>query len=323
MALIKCEECKKKFSDTLDACPHCGFKLVKEENNKIYSYVNIDEFAYDYAKDTGLLDFPRYNSDFWQKKESYLEFEKNAYGGEMMYGLAAAVNTMSEVKKYNYDGLKLLIPFIDQAFKGYFCLGICEDKVIYFHTKKIGIRIVESLRQTLDVDVYSFSNIELDARPDESGNITMAFLNIDGKHKFTIQGYDPILLHYYSYCVEKINNKDYDLEYKKGDIKEKIFSEEQTANAPKGGGCYVATCVYGSYDCPQVWVLRRYRDQNLASSWYGRLFIHTYYSISPIIVKLFGKTEWFKNICKPKLDRMVKNLLDEGYDSTPYIDKKW
>ena len=26
------------------------------------------------------------------------------------------------------------------------------------------------------------------------------------------------------------------------------------------GGCYVATAVYGSYDCPEVWVLRRYRD---------------------------------------------------------------
>lgn len=25
-------------------------------------------------------------------------------------------------------------------------------------------------------------------------------------------------------------------------------------------GCYVATCVYGSYDCPEVWTLRRFRD---------------------------------------------------------------
>lgn len=31
-------------------------------------------------------------------------------------------------------------------------------------------------------------------------------------------------------------------------------------------GCYVATCVYGSYDCPQVWTLRRYRDYKLAES---------------------------------------------------------
>ena len=32
------------------------------------------------------------------------------------------------------------------------------------------------------------------------------------------------------------------------------------------GGCYVATCVYGSYDCPQVWTLRRFRDNTLAET---------------------------------------------------------
>ena len=46
-------------------------------------------------------------------------------------------------------------------------------------------------------------------------------------------------------------------------------------------GCYVATAVYGSYDCPQVWTLRRYRDYTLAETWYGRAFIRTYYAISP------------------------------------------
>lgn len=88
-------------------------------------------------------------------------------------------------------------------------------------------------------------------------------------------------------------------------------------------GCYVATCVYGSYDCPQVWTLRRYRDYCLAETWYGRLFIKTYYSISPTIVKLFGKTKWFKSIWKIKLDKMVKKLQDEGYSAKPYNDINW
>lgn len=35
-------------------------------------------------------------------------------------------------------------------------------------------------------------------------------------------------------------------------------------------GCYVATCVYGSYDCPQVWTLRRFRDNTLAETMLGR-----------------------------------------------------
>ena len=88
-------------------------------------------------------------------------------------------------------------------------------------------------------------------------------------------------------------------------------------------GCYVATAVYGSYDCPQVWTLRRYRDYTLAETWYGRAFIHTYYAISPTLVKWFGHTEWFKKMWKGKLDRMVANLNAEGVEDTPYEDRKW
>ena len=88
-------------------------------------------------------------------------------------------------------------------------------------------------------------------------------------------------------------------------------------------GCYVATAVYGSYDCPQVWTLRRFRDYTLAESWHGRAFIRAYYAISPTIVKWFGHTEWFKNMWKGKLDRMVANLNDKGVEDTPYEDKVW
>ena len=89
------------------------------------------------------------------------------------------------------------------------------------------------------------------------------------------------------------------------------------------GGCYVATCVYGSYDCPEVWTLRRYRDNTLGSTWYGRAFIKLYYAISPTLVKWFGQTDWFKKMWKGKLDKMVKNLQDKGVESTPYDDKEW
>lgn len=91
----------------------------------------------------------------------------------------------------------------------------------------------------------------------------------------------------------------------------------------KAGGCYVATCVYGSYDCPQVWTLRRYRDDTLGSTWYGRLFIRTYYAISPTLVKWFGETNWFKKLWKGKLDRIVAKLQAEGVKDTPYEDKNW
>lgn len=85
-------------------------------------------------------------------------------------------------------------------------------------------------------------------------------------------------------------------------------------------GCYIATCVYGSYDCSEVWVLRRFRDYKLAKSWYGRFFIKCYYLISPRLVKLFGNKEWFKKIWRNKLNKMVEKYKLEGYDDSPYND---
>ncbi len=91
-------------------------------------------------------------------------------------------------------------------------------------------------------------------------------------------------------------------------------------NTNKSGGCYVATCVYGSYDCPQVWTLRRFRDEILANSFFGRLFIKTYYAVSPTFVNLFGNQEWFHKLFKSPLDRLVKKLQEKGIDNTPYQD---
>ena len=88
-------------------------------------------------------------------------------------------------------------------------------------------------------------------------------------------------------------------------------------------GCYVATAVYGSYDCPQVWTLRRFRDNTLANTWYGRAFIRTYYAVSPTLVKWFGQAKWFKNMWRPTLDRMVTKLNRDGVESTPYDDRAW
>lgn len=86
-------------------------------------------------------------------------------------------------------------------------------------------------------------------------------------------------------------------------------------------GCFIATCVYGSYDCSQVWRLRRYRDNYLDRSFVGRLFIKVYYSISPKLVKLFGNKEWFRKPIKRILDRKIKKLERKGYEDTPYNDK--
>lgn len=86
-------------------------------------------------------------------------------------------------------------------------------------------------------------------------------------------------------------------------------------------GCYIATCVYGSYDCPQVWTLRRFRDYILDRTCFGRAFIICYYVISPILIKLFGRKKWFKIIWKNCLDFIIVILNNKGIENTYYQDK--
>ena len=51
------------------------------------------------------------------------------------------------------------------------------------------------------------------------------------------------------------------------------------------GGCYIATMAFGSYEAPEVVELRKFRDERLAKSEWGRLFIRFYYAFSPLLVE--------------------------------------
>lgn len=99
-----------------------------------------------------------------------------------------------------------------------------------------------------------------------------------------------------------------------------FYYPNQPPRPKKSSGCYIATAVYGSYDCPQVWTLRRYRDNQLAKTWCGRRFIAIYYAISPTLVRWFGNTKWFQNIWKNILDKKVQLLQSKGFENTPYND---
>lgn len=78
--------------------------------------------------------------------------------------------------------------------------------------------------------------------------------------------------------------------------------------ADPNGYCYIATAVYGSYDAPQVLVLRRLRDEHLSSSAAGRAFIRAYYTISPPMVALLKDARRTGRIARLVLDRVVDHL---------------
>lgn len=86
------------------------------------------------------------------------------------------------------------------------------------------------------------------------------------------------------------------------------------------GHCYIATAVYGSYDCAQVRVLRRFRDEILANHFLGRSFIHLYYAVSPTLVKWFKNSDFIVNLWRKQLNSLVQRLKEDGIDDAPYTD---
>jgi len=78
-------------------------------------------------------------------------------------------------------------------------------------------------------------------------------------------------------------------------------------------GCYIATSVYGSYDCPKVRVLRHFRDEYLKMHKPGRAFIKIYYALSPGLVRILGGKKWFNSMFRLILDPFVARLIRKGY----------
>ncbi len=76
----------------------------------------------------------------------------------------------------------------------------------------------------------------------------------------------------------------------------------------KKAGCYIATAVYGSYEAPEVLVLRRFRDDVLARSLAGRWLIRFYYMTSPPIAKRLKDAKRANAFVRKFLDRLVARL---------------
>lgn len=78
--------------------------------------------------------------------------------------------------------------------------------------------------------------------------------------------------------------------------------------------CYIATAVYGSYDAPEVLVLRRFRDEVLSKSMPGRAFIRSYYAVSPPVARRLENAGRINRLVRRMLDKIV-HRLDTGAGS--------
>jgi hypothetical protein len=81
-----------------------------------------------------------------------------------------------------------------------------------------------------------------------------------------------------------------------------------SSNGGGSSGCYIATMVYGSYEAPEVMVLRKFRDEKLNRSAAGRAFINWYYSWSPGFVQKYNHLKWLHKIIRIVLNGAIRLL---------------
>lgn len=71
-------------------------------------------------------------------------------------------------------------------------------------------------------------------------------------------------------------------------------------------GCFVATAAYGTPLAYEVNELRYWRDTTLSNGIFGRVFVKTYYKLSPPVARLVEKSNVFRKLVRYSLKPLIK-----------------
>lgn len=84
----------------------------------------------------------------------------------------------------------------------------------------------------------------------------------------------------------------------------------------KRSGCFIATAVYGDSDTVEIVVLQQFRDNFLLQNHLGRLFVHSYYLLSPPCAKLIGKSRLTRKLVERLLLRPIIAIIQHTCRNT-------
>lgn len=91
----------------------------------------------------------------------------------------------------------------------------------------------------------------------------------------------------------------------KGFVSKKAKACPHCGHPNPARACFIATATYGTSMAKEINVLRKWRDDYLIKSWSGKLFVNSYYVISPPIADVISKSNSMKKITKKFLDPIV------------------
>ena len=336
MALITCPECGREVSDKAPACPHCGVPLTtavttpaeapvsaprtedRSEVEKILTLArqarsnNDNENAARYYEMVFMKEPENWEANFYQVYYKAMECK--------IMNIASAATSVANCVNNAVTLLDQSDLSADEKLKAISQLTVDATSITSMFASAANNHYVNHS----GVDgVFSQCVNHIVSAHQILVNVEAAYVKYFPDQTQLLTSFRELFMTYMTTYYRYFNNTYAD------NLRARLTSEIQkqkpsyVAPEPQKSGCYVATCVYGSYNCPQVWTLRRFRDDTLASTWYGRAFIRCYYAVSPTLVRLFGETKWFRALWKKPLDHMVSSLQRKGVEDTPYNDRIW
>lgn len=331
MKAIKCELCGSTEvikSDGIYQCVHCKAKYTVEEATKLLTDVRIDR-SEEYNNYLALARRAKGDGNSEEAEKYYdlvLRIEPDnweamfyqVFFSAMRTKLAEVSNAILKVTKstssvfetisrtVNPDDIKPIVSEICGSIIsfGNMCMNALQNHYLEFNTvQSARNQFVNGTALLIILGTSSSDSLQKHIANDE-----------------IIKEYVPILLKFSMYAhketystfirvtngtVLPIYLENYSVQAR--EIEALIRKFQPDYNAPelvsrnmteKKEGCYIATCVYGSYDHPRVLVLRQFRDNYLAKSHLGRAFISIYYMISPKVVRLLGSNSYFTRLAR-------------------------
>jgi tetratricopeptide (TPR) repeat protein len=92
-----------------------------------------------------------------------------------------------------------------------------------------------------------------------------------------------------------------------------VEANKQLLKPASSAGCFVATACFGSYDAPEVRLLRTFRDFHMSRSRFGRACISLYYKVGPCAAGVLERHTWLKKRVRRMLLQPLIHALSRHY----------
>lgn len=336
MALIKCKECGKEISSLANVCPNCGCPIKTDTQQNQGSNFVLDNTGNNYLEMAQSALIADNYDEAIRYANKLIERNTNDYEAWLIKGKATLLsgtvaNTRFKEAIYCFNNIlsKKNDAFLLRCDIVSTILSVYDNFQARIEGNKKGA-ISQALINGV-IDTISGTDLAQENINERNTNISVVEQLKNEFSAYVIPFIDTYNLKWeINLFLSKrpIGNTEEEIKRNIERIKEDITNgniEDFYQNflnqiQPKKGGCYIATAVYSSYDCPEVWVLRRFRDFCLLKNTVGQGFVKIYYATSPALVKKFGKSKIFTSFWKGILDKFVAFLKDKGFSDQPYND---